>query len=215
MSDYPNIDSDSAGYQNRVVDQHRRINSQQKCLPTGVLVVFLLALFNPLSAVHAASSVDTSQMVAAHTASLQATRLQDSRTQEKSATPVALDLTSDDLATPAFSVRDNLLNIVFFLLVTIAAIMGLAWLVHKTRLLRLSGQGRQLLKVRHMLPIGVKQKIAVLQVGQQQILVGITSQQINHLMTLTEPLESPEQDEGFQKVLRRILTKDSDSGFLD
>ena len=215
MSDYPNIDSDSAGYQNRVVDQHRRINSQQKCLPTGVLVVFLLALFNPLSAVYAASSIDTPQMVAAHSASLQAARLQDSRTQEKSATPVALDLTSDDLATPAFSVRNNLLNIVFFLLVTIAAIMGLAWLVHKTRLLRLSGQGRQLLKVRHMLPIGVKQKIAVLQVGQQQILVGITSQQINHLMTLTEPLESPEQDEGFQKVLRRILTKDSDSGFLD
>lgn len=215
MSDYPNIDSDSAGYQNRVADQHRRINSQQKCLPTGVLVVFLLALFNPLSAVYAASSIDTPQMVAAHSASLQAARLQDSRTQEKSATPVALDLTSDDLAKPAFSVRDNLLNIVFFLLVTIAAIMGLAWLVHKTRLLRLSGQGRQLLKVRHMLPIGVKQKIAVLQVGQQQILVGITSQQINHLMTLTEPLESPEQDEGFQKVLRRILTKDSDSGFLD
>lgn len=215
MSDYPNIDSDSAGYQNRVADQHRRINSQQKCLPTGVLVVFLLALFNPLSAVYAASSIDTPQMVAAHSASLQAARLQDSRTQEKSATPVALDLTSDNLAKPAFSVRDNLLNIVFFLLVTIAAIMGLAWLVHKTRLLRLSGQGRQLLKVRHMLPIGVKQKIAVLQVGQQQILVGITSQQINHLMTLTEPLESPEQDEGFQKVLRRILTKDSDSGFLD
>lgn len=115
---------------------------------------------------------------------------------------------SSDIAnSKSFSYQNNLANVAFFLTLIVGLIIGCAWLLNKTRLAGMSTSKRAILSVKHTLALGVKQKVAVIQVGQQQILVGITNQQINHLLTIDQPLESPQDDEGFQQVLKKILTK--------
>lgn len=218
MSDYLIMRTICADYRQQPARNNEIIDGHEKRPLLMTVIILVSLLFHQVNAAEQQLTTANSQKDATAVQAITTKIAVDDQAQSHTlmntstatSSSIALDLTNKPISQPAFSVRDNLLNIVFFLAMTITAIMGLAWLVHKTRLLRLTGQGRQILKIRHMLPLGVKQKIAVLQVGQQQILVGITHQQISHLMTLNEPIESPEYDEGFQKVLKRILTKDSD-----
>ena len=75
------------------------------------------------------------------------------------------------------------LGLMFILLL----IFSLAWIMRKTGYGQLSGQGT--LSVIATLNLGQKEKIALIKVGQQQILVGITATQINTLSVLDEPLD--------------------------
>lgn len=80
------------------------------------------------------------------------------------------------------------LGLMFILLL----IFSLAWIMRKTGYGQLSGQGT--LSVIATLNLGQKEKIALIKVGQQQILVGITATQINTLSILDEPLDIGESD---------------------
>ena len=79
---------------------------------------------------------------------------------------------------------------VFFLLVVIALIVLLAWLVQKTKLgSQLPRQSHEALKIVAVTSLGIKEKIALVQVGEKQIVVGITAQNINLLTELETPIE--------------------------
>ncbi|MFT5879626.1 MAG: flagellar protein FliO/FliZ [Moritella sp.] len=72
------------------------------------------------------------------------------------------------------------------LMVVISVIVALAWLARKSRVF---GSNHQQLKVIATLPLGPKERIMVVQVGSDQVLIGVTGQQISLLKSLADPLE--------------------------
>lgn len=100
------------------------------------------------------------------------------------------------------------------LLAVLALIVGLAWLLK-----RLPGTGLRSsdqLRVLTSLTVGQRERLLVVQVGPQQLLLGVTAQGITTLHTLAEPL--PDAVPGpapvalplpaFAQLLTRHLRKD-------
>ncbi len=100
-------------------------------------------------------------------------------------------------------------RVFIFLLLIIALIVVLAWLVHKTRVLGgLPGAAgkAQSLRLVATLPLGMKEKIAVVQAGEKQLVVGITARQITLLTELDEPLpESQAAAVSFSDLLKKAI----------
>ena len=74
------------------------------------------------------------------------------------------------------------------LILVVAVIFVLAWLVKKFNLNQQSHNG--LIRIVAGLSIGTRDRIVLLQVGDEQILVGLTPGRIEKLHTLSQPLES-------------------------
>lgn len=62
------------------------------------------------------------------------------------------------------------------------------------------------LKVVSMLSLGSKEKIALIQVGKKQILLGVTTNTINTLLELAEPIEVESSNVGSEKNLLSART---------
>ena len=103
---------------------------------------------------------------------------------------------------------------VLALVAVLALIVGLAWLLK-----RLPGSGlrsNDQLRVLTSLAVGQRERLVVVQVGQQQLLLGVTAQGIQTLHTLTEPLPEPAPGlapgtpplPAFAQLLTRHLRKD-------
>jgi flagellar protein FliO/FliZ len=75
--------------------------------------------------------------------------------------------------------------IVSLLLVLLAVVIA-AWILKK---LQVGGNTANGLKVITSLNLGSKERLVVVQVGEKQLLLGLTGQQINLLDTLDEPIE--------------------------
>ncbi len=76
------------------------------------------------------------------------------------------------------------------LLLVVAIILVLAWLVKKFNLNQQSQSG--LIRIIAGLTIGTRDRIVLLQVGEEQILLGLTPGRIEKLHTLAEPVEAPD-----------------------
>jgi flagellar protein FliO/FliZ len=72
------------------------------------------------------------------------------------------------------------------LLAVLVAIIVVAWILKKLQVGGLAVNG---LKVVTSLNLGSKERLVVVQVGEKQLLLGVTGQQINLLDTLAEPIE--------------------------
>lgn len=74
------------------------------------------------------------------------------------------------------------------LLLGLLAVLGLlllcAWLVRRGGLTGQSG----VIKVVSQTPVGTRERVVLIQVGEQQLLIGVTAQQISLLHTLPEPV---------------------------
>ena len=77
------------------------------------------------------------------------------------------------------------INIFFSLLFVIAIILALAWLVRRFNVAQ-AANGQ--LKVIASLTAGTKEKIMVIEVGDEQHLLGVSATTINHLAKLEKPL---------------------------
>ncbi|EPT9325150.1 flagellar biosynthetic protein FliO [Vibrio alginolyticus] len=76
------------------------------------------------------------------------------------------------------------------LVLVIGVILLLAWLLKR---IQVPAMGQQKgLRIVSQLPVGTKERIAVVQVGEEQFLVGITSQSIQTLAKLDKPLKEEE-----------------------
>lgn len=96
-----------------------------------------------------------------------------------SAAPISTAPTNLDLATTLGS-----------LVLVIGLILLLAWLLKRMKVPAL-GQQRGL-RIISQLPVGPKERIAVIHVGEEQFLVGITGQSIQTLAKLEKPLNEEE-----------------------
>jgi|SRR5690554_1708588 len=101
----------------------------------------------------------------------------------------------------------TLFNVMAALVAVILMIFATGWLLK--RFTGFSPLNNRHLKIHASLSVGARERIVLIEVGGEQILVGVTPQQINHLHTLKEPIVSaatPAQGE-FAQRLQAVLRK--------
>ena len=93
------------------------------------------------------------------------------------------------------------------LVLTVALIFVLAWLVKRFNLNQQASSG--LIRVIAGLSIGTRDRIVLLQVGDEQILLGLTPGRIEKLHTLAQPPDAPSTDQtvsgAFAAKLNRLM----------
>lgn len=75
-------------------------------------------------------------------------------------------------------------RLLFGLLVVLGLLMLCAWLIRRGGMTGQSG----LIKIVSQCAVGTRERIVLVQIGEQQLLIGVTPQQISLLHTLTEPV---------------------------
>ena len=96
-------------------------------------------------------------------------------------------LAAKTLTTPPLS-RGALLETLFGLFIVLACIAFLAWLLRRTGRFQTTANGE--MKIITSLALGPRERAILLQVGEQQILVGVTSQNVQTLHILETSLNT-------------------------
>ncbi|WP_282177751.1 flagellar biosynthetic protein FliO [Vibrio nereis] len=97
------------------------------------------------------------------------------------------------------------------LLFVIAFILFLAWLLKRMKFPALANQ--QGLSVIRQIPVGTKERIMIVQAGEEQFLVGVTAQSIQLISKLDKPLSQEELNKSslvsspFANQLTQLLKK--------
>ena len=102
------------------------------------------------------------------------------------------------VAKPTQSITDptSLLSIFLSLLVVIGVIFALAYVMRR---FNVTAMGGNQMKVAASMVVGTKEKIMVIQVGEEQHLIGVTSHNISHLSKLDKNLDIPVK--GVNKII--------------
>jgi len=105
------------------------------------------------------------------------------------------------------SSQDQLIEVALALALVLALIYGLAWLVKRKQVV--TGLTNLPMKTIGVLPMGVKEKIILVEVGGKQLLLGMTPTNINTLATFDEPIiDIKEQhSRSFSQKLKSILAQ--------
>lgn len=121
---------------------------------------------------------------------------------ESSENEVAKTLTTTPLSSTALV--ETLLGLVFVL----AIIVILAWLIKRTNRFQATANGE--MKIIAGLALGPRERAVLLQVGEQQILVGVTAQQVQTLHVLDTPIKTEQATlkpidfaDKFQQILKQ------------
>jgi flagellar protein FliO/FliZ len=100
-----------------------------------------------------------------------------------------MTLTKQNSALSTSALVETLLG----LLLVLAIIVLLAWLVKRTNRFTSSANGQ--MKILGGLSLGPRERAVLIQVGDQQLLVGVTSQHVQTLHVLDTPLSTTENTE--------------------
>lgn len=103
--------------------------------------------------------------------------------------------------------KTDALSVSLGLIFILVLIFALAWFMKKIGYSNLTGQGQ--LKIIATLNLGQKEKIALIQVGSQQLLVGVTATQINTLHVLDDALDDINVDESIDKNIDKSMATDN------
>ncbi|MFV0449374.1 MAG: flagellar biosynthetic protein FliO [Vibrio sp.] len=113
------------------------------------------------------------------------------------------------VTSPAFAAQSDQFDIATTLgslLFVIAIIIGMAWLLKRMRVPAF-GQQKGLSIVRQ-LPLGTKERLMIVQAGEEQFLIGVTSQSVNLISKLETPLTQEERESvPFSNTLTQLLKK--------
>lgn len=98
------------------------------------------------------------------------------------------------------------------LLAVLALIFGCAWIVR--RMGGMSGGNTRAIKVVSVMPMGTRERVALIEVGGTQILVGVTPSTIRTLHVFDEPVVSSEEPVSgdFARKLQGMIGKSWGSG---
>ena len=101
--------------------------------------------------------------------------------------------------------QDQLLQVTLGLAVVVASIYLVAWLIKRNR--TLTGFSNDAIKTLAILPLGIKEKVILIEVGGKQLLLGVTPDSINTLASYDEPIVSNEKavPVAFSKKLKEIF----------
>jgi len=89
-------------------------------------------------------------------------------------------------------------------LMVIGLILVLGFLLKKSKIATAMGGGQ--MRVIASLPVGYKEKLLVVKVGEQQWLIGVTPQQVKFLYRLDTPLDES-QPQAFSQQLGKLMGK--------
>ena len=108
---------------------------------------------------------------------------------------------------PLASSEDQLIQVSLSLVVVLAVIYAVAWLVKRNR--GIQGLTGLPMKTLAVLPMGVKEKIILIEVGGKQILLGMTAHNINTLASFDEPILviKDKNPKGFAERLKEIMSQ--------
>ncbi len=95
-------------------------------------------------------------------------------------------LAEAEVGSQVLRAEDYLGQLVFSLGIVLALIFIAAWLLR--RFTQLPEGNRQHIKVISAMAVGRQEKLLLVQVGQQQMLIGVTPSKITLLQTLAEPV---------------------------
>lgn len=95
----------------------------------------------------------------------------------------------------------TMLSLGLGLLAVIAVIFGCAWILR--RMSGLTGMNNQYMKVVSVLALGARERVALIDVGGKQVMVGITPSSISTLHVFDEPVVDPEHP-GSSEFARRL-----------
>lgn len=104
----------------------------------------------------------------------------------------------------------SVLSIFLSLLLVVGIIFALAWVMRR---FNVTHSGNAQMTVVSSMMAGAKEKIMVIQVGDEQHLVGVTANNINHLSKLDTPLDvskpasAPSADQFKQKLVAAMAGK--------
>ncbi|WP_084419151.1 flagellar biosynthetic protein FliO [Photobacterium sp. J15] len=102
----------------------------------------------------------------------------------------------------------NIATTLAALILVVLLILFLAWLLKRMKLPGIQGADGSM-KIIRQLPVGQRERIVLLQVGDEQLLVGVTQQNISLLSKLEQPLSMEETQSGgeFAAHLNKLLKK--------
>ena len=89
----------------------------------------------------------------------------------------------------------------------IGFILFLGWLLRKSRLIQPMTQGP--MRVLSSLPLGTRERLLVVKVGEQQILLGTTPGRISFLCQLDKPIDEQQLPQPFAAQLGKLLSRAS------
>jgi flagellar protein FliO/FliZ len=100
----------------------------------------------------------------------------------------------------------SLLQTLLGLVLVLGCIVLVAWLLKRSNSFHTAASGQ--LKVIAGLPLGTRERAVLVQVGDKQLLLGVTSQQISLLHTLDTPITTEQPVQGdFANKLRQLMTQ--------
>ncbi len=109
--------------------------------------------------------------------------------------------------------QDQLIQVTLALAGVLVLIYGLAWLIKRSR--GIQGVSQLHIKTVAVMPMGVKEKIVLIEVAGKQILLGMTAQNINTLATFDEPIIDTEKksntSKSFSERLKEIISQGASS----
>ena len=109
--------------------------------------------------------------------------------------PIAFSQTSDTSV-------GTIASIFLSLFLVVALVFALGFVLKK---INVTHAGNQQLKPVASMMLGNRERLMVVQVGDEQHLLGITPQSISHLSKLTTPLESEQSGDKFKSRLAQML----------
>ena len=115
------------------------------------------------------------------------------------------DLASKTLRAPPVS-STALIETLLGLLLVLAIIVLLAWLLRKTG--QFQGSANNKMQIVASLALGPRERAVLLNVGKEQILIGVTSQQVQTLHVLKEPIDidnTPSNSASFAEKLQQMM----------
>jgi len=108
----------------------------------------------------------------------------------------AFDLYAEEAAaTSPVSYSTNFIQMMTGLFLIVFMIVGVVWLMKKIGYKGYSASG--LIKIKSCLPISTKEKILLIQVGEEQVLIGTAPGFIGHIKTIEKPIETTSENAGF------------------
>ena len=131
--------------------------------------------------------------------------------QEQAVIQEQAQQTVDKLVRPA-TTNVDLVQILTALAGVIALIVAAAWLMR--RMGNVTGQRNEQLRVVAALSMGARERVVLMQVGEQQLLLGVAPGRIQTLHVLDQPLDMASSSRpvtAFQDRLKKIMSRESES----
>ena len=119
----------------------------------------------------------------------------------------AEQVTAKTLSTPPVSTT-ALFQTLLGLILVLALIVFLAWLLRRTGRFQMAANGE--MKIIASLPLGTRERAVLLQVGEQQLLVGVTAQHVQTLHVLDKNIDSKNSqsiNSNFANKLNKMMQK--------